>query len=459
MQLLEIYVPELNSHVKFKVLEYDYANTVMMEYVDLPQRQAVQKILELYVYNFKSDIIPAIKRLEPEEANRHLKALYGHVIMLNPGLDIDGWLSMAWNSKTFNDLFGVAEDIGPIELMGASGMTSKEGRRATPSSAPKGVIAKISREKFLNLETHLSERVIGQPQAIKQVVDALKRSQAGLNDTNRPLGVFIYAGSSGVGKTLLAKELHSYLFGTKHELIRIDCGEFMQKHENQKILGAPPGYIGHGEATSFLKAVQKNPYSVVLLDEAEKAHDDFWNTFLRVFDEGILTDGTGKEVNFRNTVIIMTTNLGNDKIVKELTARKTGFTAVNLSSNQVKTQLPSRNMVQNMTMEAIKAHFKPEFLNRVDKTIIFNHLLAEDYRKIAELEIQKTADKLSKQGYKLEYDENLIDKMVTEGVTTVEGARGLAGVRRDIIENHLADQLLANKFPRGHVFYLNEQDF
>jgi ATP-dependent Clp protease ATP-binding subunit ClpA len=316
----------------------------------------------------------------------------------------------------------------------------------------------ITKQKFLGLEPYLKNNIIGQEEAISSLVSALRRSQTGLNDPNRPLGVFLFAGSSGVGKTHLANALHKYLFGSDYPMVRIDCGEFQHKHENQKLIGSPPGYVGHDEGGQLVNLVKKYPSTVVLLDEVEKAHPDLWNTFLRVFDDGILTDGKGEIVNFRNTIVIMTTNLGNDKTADHLLSGGTGFTKdVNYKTNTK--VIPNRSIVERNTNDAVKKHFKPEFLNRIDKTIIFNYLSNEDCSKIAQLEMSIIADKLSKKGFSMQYNDNVIQGLILEGIDSIKGARGLSQIRREKIESKLAESIMDHPTPRGTIFQIDYEDY
>jgi ATP-dependent Clp protease ATP-binding subunit ClpC len=315
----------------------------------------------------------------------------------------------------------------------------------------------ISRQKFLGLENYLKTSIIGQDPAIDAIVSSLKRSQVGLGDEDRPLGVLLFAGSSGVGKTHLANSLHKYLFGNEHPMVRIDCGEFQHKHENQKLIGSPPGYIGHDEGGQLVNLVKQNPSTVVLLDEVEKAHPDLWNTFLRVFDDGVLTDAKGEIVNFKNTIIIMTTNLGNDKTSDHLLSSGTGFNrdiAYKLGTKSV----PNRSIIERNTNDAIKKHFKPEFLNRIDKVVIFNFLSEIDCQKIARIEMSIVIDKLSKKGYQVEYTDEVIEALIEKGIDSIKGARGLSQVRREGIENSIADTLISSAIPKGTTFHIGFEE-
>ena len=267
----------------------------------------------------------------------------------------------------------------------------------------------------------------------------------------------VITGMAGVGKTHLANTLHKYIFGSENSLVRIDCGEFQHKHENQKLIGSPPGYIGHEEGGQLVNLVRKYPSTVVLLDEVEKAHQDLWNTFLRVFDDGMLTDNKGKSVSFRNTIIIMTTNLGNDKISDDLLKTSAGFTGRVDFSSKTK-EIPKKDIVEKNTLEAVRKHFKPEFLNRLDKILVFNHLSRENLIGIAELEMSVVKNKLLTKGYSVIYTDSVIDAMLDRGIDSVKGARGLSQVRREMIEDKVADIIINTPPPRGTIFHLNYED-
>jgi hypothetical protein len=336
MQIYQIYIPELATYGKFKVLEPDSLEEFISAYkkdnkqVDILSFR--KKVVETFVFNLKSDITDALRMMTKQAAQSCLDSLFTGCIMLNPGLDIDMWLNIAYT--------GVPEDMNPMELdddISSAFLNSLKNMRSNfpkldsegypfdDNTKAKPKIKQISKQKFLGLKNHLSSNIIGQDAAIESIVSSLKRSQAGLSDNDRPLGVFLFAGSSGVGKTHLANVLHKYLFGNDYPMVRIDCGEYQHKHENQKLIGSPPGYIGHDEGGQLVNTIRQFPSSVVLLDEVEKAHPDLWNTFLRVFDDGVLTDAKGEIVDFKNAVIIMTTNLGNDKTSDHLLAGGTGF--------------------------------------------------------------------------------------------------------------------------------------
>ncbi len=475
-------MPELATFVKFKVLEPENVQAFLTS-LDISATSSSEKeyylslrkeILENFIFNLKGEVSEALRLMSRKAAEDCLDALYIGCIMLNPGLDVDTWVSLSYSreDKTGDLAFRPPDDADlDDDAMAQAFLESIKNFRKGgqpkldlddfPFPIKKKQNAKknkfITKQKFLGLELYLSSNIIGQDDAIKTIVDALKRSQAGLSDEDRPLGVFLFAGSSGVGKTHLANTLHSYLFGNERPMVRIDCGEFQHKHENQKLIGSPPGYVGHDEGGQLVNLVKENPNTVVLLDEVEKAHPDIWNTFLRVFDDGILTDGKGEVVDFRNTVIIMTTNLGNDKTTAHLTEGGTGFTK-SLSYKLSTQQLPERAMLERNTNDAIKKHFKPEFLNRIDKVVIFNYLSRQDCQDIARLEMSVIISKLSKKGFQVEYSDAVLDGLIEKGIDSVRGARGLSQIRRDQIESLIADAIVYSSIPKGTTFHIDYED-
>lgn len=449
MKLYQIYLPELAAYVKYKVLTPEEIELFVIDNAGSSEKDFKKAILENVIHNIKSEISESLRMMARPAAERAIEALYNGAIMLNPGLDVDLWINLAYSKAV--DIENFDDNLFDEEIT----KRFKEAKNKKASS--KNKIKRITRQKFLGLEEHLKNSIIGQNTAVQSIVSALKRSQVGLNDKNRPLGVFLFAGSSGVGKTHLANTVHKYLFGEEYPMVRIDCGEFQHKHENQKLIGSPPGYVGHDEGGQLVNLVKKNPSTVVLLDEVEKAHPDLWNTFLRVFEDGILTDGKGEEVNFQNTIIIMTTNLGNEKTVDFLLGSGTGFNK-NINYKLGTNQRPPKELVEKNTLEAIRKHFRPEFINRLDKIIVFNHLSQEDFEKIAELEMSIIIDKLSKKGYSVTYSHSVISALLSKGVDTVKGARGLAQIRREQMEDKLADILIRNIPPRGSLFEISYQD-
>ncbi len=838
MKLYEVFDTDLKTNVRFKILSEQETYKLVSQYKDATQEEFVRAVLEAVIYNLKAEVTTAIRKISKDDAKNALTKLFNCALMLNPGLDVMSWLQIASAPLL------VSNYAQSPMLESGEKKTTRASRKRSSS------INKISRTRFLNLERHLKDAVIGQDEAIEELVAALRRSHVGLNDEDRPLGVFVFAGASGVGKTLIAKELHKYLFG-ETEMVRVDCGEYQHKHENQKLLGcfipgtaiqmadgrykniediligetvishtgkeqlvektfqyeninpmvsirvansnvpiittagheilvakpvwqrtrnterggtvssdsyskdnfqwvtasrlqkddivafprnniikeistidlwesvkerryqkndqyiwsrkgletnrfiqvdetfarlagyyiaeggsskslktfnftfgitevdyveevitlvhkifgsnisykvekrathngepnswrvffhsraitillanlfgkntwekhlpkeliyaneniqynlletaifgdgstsvkrrvqydtvsrdlfsqlnfifkrlgfttqiqvhpaknanwstryriylagtqilqfskrlpdlniqlggmgytgiqrmsyvdedyiyyqitgidtqeyvgpvydlkiaedtsycangiavhnSPPGYLGHDEGGQLTNAVLKNPHTVVLLDEVEKADPDMWNTFLRVFDEGWLTDSSGKKVSFHNAIIIMTTNLGNKDIVKDIQETKFGFQKDNSFLGV------QRDRVIRVTNDAIRKYFRPEFLNRIDKTVVFNHLTHDNMKQIAELELGTVRNKLEKRGFILTYEDSVVDAMIIDGVDNVKGARGLSQIRRDRIENILASSLMDKSHPKGTVFRLD----
>jgi len=456
MNIYQIYVPELGIYVKYKVLDQEEAKTLNAEMHNKTGKQYRKAILESVIFNIKTDVSESLRSMSRAAAEKCLDALYSGCIMLNPGLDVDQWIDYAYsrgilNPSSLPSKNSDADKMSP-ELEDFFNRTFKKEDKKHPVKNKK-----ITKEKFLGLEQYLKSNIIGQDDSIDTIVSALKRSQVGMNDENRPLGVFLFAGASGVGKTHLANTLHRYFFGAETSMVRIDCGEFQHKHENQKLIGSPPGYIGHEDGGQLVNMVKKYPNTVVLLDEVEKAHQDLWNTFLRVFDDGMLTDNKGKQVSFRNTIIIMTTNLGNDKVSDNLLKTSAGFNARVDYSFKTR-QPPDRHQVEKNTLEEIRKHFKPEFINRLDKIVIFNHLNFENLKEIAELEMSVVKTKLLNKGYSVIYTDAVIDALIEKGFDTIRGARGLAQVRREMIEDKLADAIISSVVPKGTIFHMDYED-
>lgn len=455
MQIYQIFVPELNANVKFKILSTEDTSAFLDSIKNKKNKDLRKEVLQLVVFNLNTDVASSLAILSRIAAERALEAIYAGCIMLNPGLDLDYWINIAYSTApvTPSDQYPESEYLDQVKKFLRE--TSKSNKtKQTKIVRPR----KMSRQKFLGLEDYLKSNVIGQDQAIEEIVAALSRSQADLNDLNKPLGTFLFAGSSGVGKTHLANTLHKYLFDSDAPMVRIDCGEFQHKHENQKLIGSPPGYVGHDEGGQLTNQIKKNPYSVVLIDEVEKAHNDIWNTFLRIFDEGIVTDSKGELVDFKNTIIIMTTNLGNDKTVDNLISTGPGFNRNVIFERRTK-EIPTRSIVEKNTNEAINKYFRPEFLNRVDKIVVFNHLSREDCEKIAEIEMSVIADKLSRKGISVSYTDRVISGLIDLGIDTVKGARGISQIRRDIIETPIAKTIVYSNLPKGtifHIDYLND---
>ena len=279
------------------------------------------------------------------------------------------------------------------------------------------------KEKLLRMEEELHKRVIGQNEAVDAVANAIRRSRAGLSDPNRPIGSFLFLGPTGVGKTELCKTLAKFLFDSEDAMVRIDMSEFMEKHSVSRLVGAPPGYVGYEEGGYLTEAVRRRPYSVILLDEVEKAHHDVFNILLQVLDDGRLTDGQGRTVDFRNTVVIMTSNLGSDLI----------------QGNQKE----SYDDMKALVMSVVSQHFRPEFINRIDETVVFHPLNKDNIRAIAEIQLKRLINRMESRGYVLHFTDATLDFISEIGYDPIYGARPLKRAIQQEIENPLAQQILS----------------
>ncbi|MET0520102.1 MAG: AAA family ATPase, partial [Burkholderiaceae bacterium] len=297
---------------------------------------------------------------------------------------------------------------------------------ARATGIPVAKLMQGEREKLLQMEAKLHDRVVGQDEAIHAVADAIRRSRAGLSDPNRPLGSFLFLGPTGVGKTELCKALAGFLFDSEDHLVRIDMSEFMEKHSVSRLIGAPPGYVGYEEGGTLTEAVRRKPYSVLLLDEVEKAHPDVFNVLLQVLDDGRLTDGQGRTVDFKNTVIVMTSNLGSQQIM-----------ALTGESNEI---------IREAVWGEVKAHFRPEFLNRIDETVIFHALDQRHIRDIAKIQLQILEKRLEKLEMKLDISDAALSELAKVGFDPVFGARPLKRAIQQRIENPLSKLILEGRF-------------
>ncbi|AUB81015.1 ATP-dependent chaperone ClpB [Candidatus Thiodictyon syntrophicum] len=295
------------------------------------------------------------------------------------------------------------------------------------------------RAKLLRMEEELGRRVVGQGEAVRAVSDAIRRSRAGLSDPNRPIGSFLFLGPTGVGKTELCKALASFLFDTEEAMVRIDMSEFMEKHSVARLIGAPPGYVGYDEGGYLTEAVRRRPYSVILFDEVEKAHPDVFNVLLQVLDDGRLTDGQGRTVDFRNTVIVMTSNLGSDIIQQR--AGEANYAAM-----------------KEAVMETVRHAFRPEFINRLDEIVVFHSLTATQIRAIAGIQIQYLQQRLADRDMQLTLSDAALDHLGEAGFDPVYGARPLRRAIRAQLENPLAQEILAGKFGPGDLIEVGYAD-
>ena len=293
------------------------------------------------------------------------------------------------------------------------------------------------RDRLMKMEAAIHTRVVGQTEAVEALCNAVRRSRAGLSDPNRPIGSFLFLGPTGVGKTELSKALADFLFNDPNAMVRIDMSEFMEQHSVARLIGSPPGYVGYEEGGRLTEAVRRKPYSVILLDEIEKAHPDVFNVLLQVFDDGRLTDGKGRTMDFKNTVVIMTSNIASQQI-QELTEQEGADWEI-----------------EAHVKEALKQHFKPEFLNRIDEVIVFHMLSKDNLRKIVDIQLNYLSQRLKERKIELEFTDNARQQIIDEGYDPVFGARPLKRTIQQRLENRLATELLAGKFAEGDTIRID----
>ncbi len=354
------------------------------------------------------------------------------------------------HNQTIPDLerqleFSRSDEKREFELMKSS-VTEDEIAEVISSATgiPVSKMLEGERSKLLKMECKIGERVIGQEKAISAVANAIRRSRTGLSDPNQPTGTFLFLGPTGVGKTELSKALAEFLFDDENALIRIDMSEFMEKHSVARLIGAPPGYVGYEEGGHLTELVRRRPYCVILLDEIEKAHPDVFNVLLQVMDDGRLTDGHGRTVDFRNSVVVMTSNLGSD-LIQEMSTRVTG------NVEQVQNGRDDYKKMESAVLAVVERNFRPEFINRIDDIIVFHSLSREHVREIARNQIKYLHERLANRGLTLEISEDALDQIARVGFDPVYGARPLRRAIQSEIENPLARKILDGLFTPGET--------
>jgi ATP-dependent Clp protease ATP-binding subunit ClpC len=312
-------------------------------------------------------------------------------------------------------------------------------------------IAEEESQRLLQMEGALHERVIGQEEAIVVIAKAVRRARAGLKDPRRPIGSFIFLGPTGVGKTELARALAEFMFGSEESLIRIDMSEFMERHSVARLVGAPPGYVGFDEGGQLTEAVRRKSYSVILLDEIEKAHPDVFNILLQILDDGRLTDAKGRRVDFRNTIVIMTSNVGAELI------RRQGNLGFNTAKDEQKSVEDAYQKMKDKVLGEMKNLFKPEFLNRIDASVVFRSLQKDDIRRIIDLLLQRVRGELTEQQIKIEVTDEAKDLLMEKGYDPAYGARPMRRAIQNLIEDPLAEALLEGRFKSGDLVLIDRQ--
>ena len=310
---------------------------------------------------------------------------------------------------------------------------------ATWTGIPVSRMMQAERDKLLDMEEGLGARIIGQNEAVEAVSNAVRRSRSGLQDENRPIGSFLFLGPTGVGKTELCKALAEFLFDDERAMVRLDMSEFMEQHSVARLIGAPPGYVGYDEGGKLTEAVRRQPYSVVLMDEVEKAHPDVFNVLLQVLDDGRLTDGKGRTVDFSNTLIVMTSNIGSHAIMSLFGTDE-------------------EDQIRDRCLDALRGHFRPEFLNRVDEIVVFSPLEKRELRRIVDLQIDLVNEQLARHNYRIEVSDNARTLLADEGYDPQYGARPLRRVIQTRLQNVLAQEILSGRFPEGSTINVDAQN-
>ncbi|MGB3204980.1 MAG: ATP-dependent Clp protease ATP-binding subunit [Crinalium sp.] len=314
---------------------------------------------------------------------------------------------------------------------------------ASWTGVPVNKLTESESEKLLHMEDTLHQRLIGQEDAVKAVSRAIRRARVGLKNPNRPIASFIFSGPTGVGKTELAKSLASYFFGSEEAMIRLDMSEYMERHTVSKLIGSPPGYVGYNEGGQLTEAVRRRPYTVILFDEIEKAHPDVFNMLLQILEDGRLTDAKGRTVDFKNTLLIMTSNIGSKVIEKG-----GGGLGFEFSENKTESQY---NRIRSLVNEELKNYFRPEFLNRLDEIIVFHQLTRDEVKEIADIMLKELFKRLNEQGISIEVTERFKDRLVQEGYSPAYGARPLRRAIMRLLEDVLAEEILSGRIKDGNT--------
>ena len=320
------------------------------------------------------------------------------------------------------------------------------------TSIPVTRLAMEETERLLHMEEALHKRIVGQDEAIAAISKAVRRARAGIKDPRKPIGSFIFLGPTGVGKTELVRALAEFMFGSEESMVRLDMSEFMERHTVARLVGAPPGYVGYEEGGQLTEAVRRKSYCAILLDEIEKAHPEVFNILLQIFDDGHLTDAKGRRVDFRNSIIVMTSNIGSDLIKQDTTL---GFAA---KTSEAQTSQQSYERMKTKVMDEVKRFFRPEFLNRIDGTVVFHALERPHILHIVDLMLNETRQQLLEKGLSLEVTQSAKEFLAEKGYDPNFGARPLRRVIQDHIEDRLSEELLSGRFRPGDTIEIAAED-
>ena len=410
------------SRKRLDLIEQEIAK-LQREYADLDEILRAEKAAVQGSAAIKAEI----DKLRAQMVDLQRKGQFDKVAEIQYGRlpELEGRLANAQRAEAGK---GAGEGARPRLLRTQVGAEEIAEVVSRATGIPVSKMMQGEREKLLKMEDRLHERVVGQDEAVRLVSDAIRRSRAGLSDPNRPYGSFLFLGPTGVGKTELCKALASFLFDSEDHLIRIDMSEFMEKHSVARLIGAPPGYVGYDEGGYLTEAVRRNPYSVILFDEVEKAHPDVFNVLLQVLDDGRMTDGQGRTVDFKNTVIVMTSNLGSHDI-QRLSAEGTDY-----------------DLIKEAVMGEVKNHFRPEFVNRIDEIVVFHALGTAHIRSIARIQLQRLEKRLAERDLALTVTDGALEELAKVGFDPVFGARPLKRAIQQHLENPVAKAILEGRF-------------
>ncbi len=453
IEILKGIKPKYEEHHKLEITDEAIRAAAYMASRYVPERSMPDKAIDLideaasrvrmYKHPYASDLkesFATLKEVRRQREDAISKQLYEdafdlrareqelkrHISQLR-----EGWSKVREKPKV------TAEDVAEVVSMW--------------TGVPVTKLATEESKRLLHMEDALSSKVVGQEEAIKAIAKAVRRARAGLKDPKRPIGTFIFLGPTGVGKTLLAKTLAEFMFGSEDALIKIDMSEFMERHNVSRLIGAPPGYVGYEEGGQLTEAVRRRPYSVILMDEIEKAHPDVFNTLLQIMEDGYITDGQGRRVDFRNTILIMTSNLGASSM------KEVGPLGFPVRDESAEAKAKYEKMKEKM-LEALKGTFRPEFLNRVDGIMVFHPLTRDQIIKIVDIELAKVRSRLEEQGMRLEVTEEAKVYLADKGYSKEYGARPLRRLIQSEIEDVLSEKLLAGEYQAGSVIRVDKED-